>query len=311
MNGPQNFDAPEDRPVFATLTSRLSLIACVVLLIVLVYSLRPSNVQAAWEELEKIIGLKSQPLPASPATMSAHEIEDLGNQQPQQQAELLLERSINHYVGAIEILGDRVNGWCGQLNRTPRLLSMLEAAMNSNDLRVRAAGIEVYLAVDNIPKAPDNISIVLVPRLSQGGDGRYWALWMVGGLGNRGVEPDHAFAILDEYLRDSDETTRYWAVEGMALLGSDNTIQPLLDTFHSDPSPKVRERAACSLAQSGMLTKDQRMTAVPKIIDFLDDASVDAPTRGWAVQALNDITAAGLGPDPAAWRNWWAQHGAR
>jgi hypothetical protein len=131
---------------------------------------------------------------------------------------------------------------------------------------------------------------------------------MVGGLGNRGIEPDHAFSILENYLHDPDEMTRFWAVEGMALLGSDNTIQPLLDTFRSDPSPKVRERAACSLAQSGMLTKEQRMTAVPSIINFLDDASVDAPTRGWAVQALNDITAASLGNDANAWRNWWAQH---
>ncbi len=308
MDGPQNFDAPGDEPISATRSSRLPLVGFVVCLVVLFFALRPGNVQAAWEELEKIIGLKSQPLPASPAKLSEHEIEDLGNQSPQQQSELLMERTVNHYSGAIELLSERVGGWCGQLHRTPRLLGLLETAINSNDLRVRAAAIEVYLALANIPKAPDNISIVLVPRLTEVGQSRYWALWMVGALGNRGIEPDHAFSLLDSYLRDADEMTRFWAVEGMALLGSDNTIQPLLDTFHSDLSPRVRERAACSLAQSGMLTKDQRMTAVPKIIDFLDDASVDAPTRGWAVQALNDITAAGLGNDAAAWRNWWSQH---
>lgn len=308
MEGPQNFDAPGDQPISATSGSRLPLVGFLVCLIVLGATFRPSAVQAAWEEIEKVIGLKSEPLPASPAKMSEHEIEDLGNITPQQQAELLLERSVNHYSGAIELLSDRVSGWGGQLNRTARLLGLLDTAINSNDLRVRAAAIEVYLALDNVPKAPDNVSLVLVPRLSEGGQNRYWALWMVGGLGNRGIEPDHAFSILDNYLRDPDEMTRYWAVEGMALLGSDNTIQPLLDTFHNDPSLKVRERAACSLAQSGMLTKEQRMNAVPKIIDFLDDASVDAPTRGWAVQALNDITAAGLGNDTAAWRNWWSQH---
>ena len=108
MNGPQNIDAPEDRPILATHTSRLSLIACVALLVVLGFALRPSNVQAAWAELEKIIGLKSQPLPASPAILSEHEIEDLGSQPPQQQAELLLERSVSHYSGAIELLSERV-----------------------------------------------------------------------------------------------------------------------------------------------------------------------------------------------------------
>jgi HEAT repeat protein len=114
-----------------------------------------------------------------------------------------------------------------------------------------------------------------------------------------------------DHLKDSDEMTRYWTVEGMALLGSDNTIRPLLDVFRSDPSAKVRERAACSLAQSGMLTKDQRMNAAPEIIAFLDDASVDATTRNWAYQALRDITGANVGSDPGAWRAWMADHRTR
>lgn len=311
MNGPQNFDIPEDRPISAARGSRLPLVGFVACLIVLCAAFRPSAVQAAWEELEKVIGLKSDPLPASPARISEHEVEDLGNLGAQKQAELLVERSINHYSGAIELLSDRVAGWYGQLSLTPHLSALLDTAINSNDLRVRAAALEVYLAAYNIPKAPDNISLLLVPRLSEGGQNRYWALWVVGAMGNRGVEPDHAFNILSEYVKDSDQKSRYWAVEGMSLLGSDASIQPLLDVFHNDPSPEVRERAACGLAQSGMLTKDQRMSAVPQIINFLDDPSLDSQTRGWAVQALNDITAAGLGPAAIAWHNWWSQHGAK
>ena len=33
-------------------------------------------------------------------------------------------------------------------------------------------------------------------------------------------------------------------------------IDPLLEILHDDPSPMIRERAACGLAQSGMLSRD-------------------------------------------------------
>jgi hypothetical protein len=40
----------------------------------------------------------------------------------------------------------------------------------------------------------------------------------------------------------------------------------------------------------------------------MDDATLDATTRSWVFQALRDITGAGIGSDPAAWRAWWSQH---
>ena len=67
----------------------------------------------------------------------------------------------------------------------------------------------------------------------------------------------------------------------------------------------IRERAACSLAQSGMLTRAQRMTAVPRLLDFSNDFSLDEQTRGWVFQALRDITGQNLPRDPSAWRNWY------
>jgi hypothetical protein len=44
---------------------------------------------------------------------------------------------------------------------------------------------------------------------------------------------------------------------------------------------------------------------------MMDDATLDATTRGWVFQALQDITGATLGSDPAAWRTWWSQHSRR
>ena len=116
---------------------------------------------------------------------------------------------------------------------------------------------------------------------------KIWALWALGLLGNRGLEPDHVVQVLAAHLkdgqkrkydkekRDKNEDTRRWAVEGLALVGTTSTIAPLLETMRNDPSPVVREHAACSLAQSGMLSREQRLIAVPQLIDY----SADLPRR--------------------------------
>ena len=309
MSSDQNFDLPEDQPLSASRGSRLPVLPLLLVALLSFAAFQPNTVRAAWQEFEKVIGLSSAPLQASPAMLSEHESDDLATMDVQHQAERLLERTINHYSGAIEMLGSRVGEWNGRLTLNPHLSGLLETGLNSNDLRVRAASLEIELAAYNVPKTSAGVEL-LVGRISEASN-RYWALWLMGALGNRGVEPDRAFSVLMDHIKDSDEMTRFWTVEGMALLGSDNTIRPLLDVFHSDPSAKVRERAACSLAQSGMLTKDQRMTAAPEIINFLDDTSLDAATRGWAGQALRDITGANLGSDPGAWRAWLADHNTR
>jgi HEAT repeat protein len=109
--------------------------------------------------------------------------------------------------------------------------------------------------------------------------------------------------------KDSEDARR-WAVEGLALVGTTSTIVPLLESMHNDPSPLVRERAACSLAESGMLTHEQRLMAVPQLINYLDDPVLDAQTHGWAFQALNDITKQHLPNDSGAWRKWYENSGA-
>jgi HEAT repeat protein len=224
---------------------------------------------------------------------------------PQKQAEVLVQRAINHYEGAIEQIAQRVPGWHGRINLTPEFTGMLKVAQNSNDLRVRAAAIEVFLAAYDMPKDSGSF-YQLLQRAQDEAGARPWALWMLGALGNRGVEPDSAFETLRKYARDHDEETRYWAVAGLGLLGTNETIAPLLDIFHNDPSARIREHAACNLAQSGMLTHGQRMSAVPELLKFMDDPSLDPATQGWVYQALRDITGEWFGQDPAAWRNWWA-----
>jgi len=69
----------------------------------------------------------------------------------------------------------------------------------------------------------------------------------------------------------------------------------------------IRERAACSVAQSGMLKEEQRWRAVPRLLDYAGDYSLDQTTRRWVFQALRDITGQTLPPDASAWRIWYAR----
>jgi hypothetical protein len=270
----------------------------------------PAPIRAAWDEFSFRMQLpQSEPQSASPSKLSDHEIEELGNLPAQQQAERLLLRAINHYDGALELIGRSVDNWFGQLELQGQLSSLLTTALNSNDLHVRAAALEIELAGYNLPKRAESADN-LIERIRREPSARPWALWMLGVLGNRGVETRRAFVTLMDHRHDPDEQTRYWAVEGLSMLGTDETVAPLLEAFRSDPSPLVRERGGCGLAQSGMLTREQRLRAVPDLLKMSDDKTLDDSTRGWVFQALRDITGASIAADSAAWRAWWAQHRA-
>jgi len=296
------------RPASAAFGSRFFGVFGLAFLLFIFAAVNPAPIRAAWAVFESIIQLKSTPLPASPSKLSDHEIEGLSAMAPQQQAELLMERAINHYEGAIELIDTSVPGWFGHLNvEKGHLAGLLNTAINANDLRVRAASLEITLAGYNLPKTPESVDRILA-RLQDDPDHRAWFLWILGVLGNRGVEPARLENLFLDRLHDSDQTTRTYAVIGLGLLATDSSIPPLVSVFREDPSPNVREGAACALAQSGMFTQNQRMRAVPDLFRMMDDPTLDPATRSWVFQALRDITGASIGSDPAAWRNWWSQH---
>jgi HEAT repeat protein len=199
----------------------------------------------------------------------------------------------------------RVAGWWGKLKFTPQFNALITTALNSNDLRVRAAGIELDLAAMGAIKSPATVERLAEHAQSGPRSQRVWALWELGLLGNRGVEPQRVDEILVGQLQDSDPEVRHWAVEGLAYLGTNETIAPLMKALHDDSSAMVRERAACSLAQSGMLTQDQRRSVIPQLLDYADDASLDAQTHGWVYQALRDITGQSLPNESSSWRSWY------
>jgi HEAT repeat protein len=223
----------------------------------------------------------------------------------QAQAERLLERAIARDAESLELIGNKLDGWRGHLQNTDRLADLIRAALNSNDLRVRSSALQIDLAANNLSESPQSVRH-LVQEIHDNPSERSTALWQLGALGNRGIEPKLVLAQLLTYVHDRNEETRYWAVEGLAMLGTDAAIDPLLDRFAHDSSAKVRKRAGCNLAKSGMLTKEQRLATVPNLLNAFDDDALDSSTRGWIYGALRLITGAELGNDATAWRKWWA-----
>ena len=276
--------------------------------IVLLIALAPGSVRAAWARLAGFISVGSESLPAAPAPNLDLPAAKLSGLSCQQQAELLMNATINHDARAAVLVTERAQQWRGRLKLTPELTGTLQTALNDHDLKARAAALDVYLAVYNVAKTPRSAAhlreVAQTDPKSRG-----WALWMLGALGNRGVERDAALNTLLAHIHDSDEQTRYWTIEGLAHLGSDATIAPLLDEFQNDPAMQVRERAACSLAESGMLTHEQRLRAAPALIAMTNDASTDATIKEWAYQALGAITGETFGKDSAAWQTWSANQG--
>jgi hypothetical protein len=271
---------------------------------------RQGSARSMWERVGGLLAPKPFSLPASSGDFSKQPHGSLGRLSAQSQAEVLLDGTIHHYDGALEELSAREASWRGRLKMDAQLTSLLGTALNSEDLRVRGAAIETELVAYNLAKT--NASAEgLITRIKNEPQARPWALWMLGAMGNRGVETDRVMQTLVTYTHDADEKTRYWAVEGLSLVGTDATIEPLLDVFRHDASWHVRQVAGAGLAQSGMLTKEQRMKAVPALIDYAGDASLDANTRPWVYRALREITGANPGSDAAAWRKWWAENSSR
>ncbi|MGB2622457.1 MAG: HEAT repeat domain-containing protein [Candidatus Acidiferrum sp.] len=233
--------------------------------------------------------------------------EEIKGLPPQQQAERLLERALQNDESSLDLLRENADGWRGQLKNTDELFDLVLAALDSGDLRVRTAAVDVDLAANNLSKSPASVTRLLA-QLRRDPASRGMALWRLGSLGNRGVEPERVLNSLLNYAHNPSEHTRYWAVEGLAMLGNDATINPLLDLLAKDPSPKVRERAASSLGQSGLLTREERLAAVPNLLNLADDDSLNTTTRQLVYGTLRVITGASLGNDANAWREWWANH---
>ncbi len=258
---------------------------------------------------------EASPAPPAPPT-NVHEINRM---KPQRQAEALLELAIGRSDGALDQISARVGHWRGHIQWNPQVAALSGAALNSNDLKVREAGVEIQLAAYDLRKSTASVTYLTKTAESSDRARKIWALWALGLMGNRmmgnrvtrnsGIDASRIVDTLASHLNDADEESRRWAVEGLGLVGSDQTIQLLLKTMHDDPAVAVRERAASGVAQSGIFAQDQRLSAVPQLLRYMEDRSSDSHTQELAFQALAQITRQHLPNNSAAWRSWYESQG--
>lgn len=267
---------------------------------------------AHWLKIHSVAA--AVPRQAAPALVSTPgprkknaDIEEISRLAPQQQAERLLELAIERPDVSLGLIHRNLTAWRGHLEDTDHLFHLVLAALDSEDPRVRVAAVEIDLAANNLIKSPESVA-KLVRQIQGESDGRYLALWRLGALGNRGVEPAKVLGTLKHYAQDRNQQARFWAVEGLAMLGTRESIDALLDILTHDAAPQIRERAAHGLSQSGLLTGEQRLTAVPQLLNLLDDDSLDAATQKLVYSTLEAITGASFGKNTGAWREWWAHH---
>jgi len=240
--------------------------------------------------------------------LSDAEIEYLDTRPPQEQAERLMQAALNHDNRALDLINARLPGWSGRLVPTKAWSDLELAARSCNDLRVRAAAVEINLLAFHIEKNAATAAALHKAAMQQPAS-RPGNVYVLGMLANRGVKPTLIHEWLLQWAHDKDEQTRYWAVQGLGMIGSDETIPDLMSIFRSDPSPNVRECAALNLAKSGMLTREQRLQAVPELVHSVEDPHLDDATRLLMYQALQLITDQPLRDRPATWRDWYASNG--
>src|SRR5437660_3933026 len=174
-------------------------------------------------------------VPASNPGATDADVEAISHLAPQQQAERLLKLAIEHPDQSLGLIHKNLDSWRGHLEDTEQLFHLVLAALDSNDPRVRVAAVEIDLVANNLMKSPQSLS-KLLNQIHNDPDSRYLALWRLGALGNRGVEPATVLAMLLRYSRDSNLQTRFWAVEGLAMLGTAESIDPLVSILAHDPA---------------------------------------------------------------------------
>src|SRR5260370_41908123 len=173
-------------------------------------------------------------MPASNPGATAADMEAISRLAPQKQAERLLELVIQRPDQSLGLIHKNLDSWRGHLEDTDQLFHLVLAALDSNDPRVRVAAVEIDLVANNLMKSPQSLA-KLLRQIHNDSDGRYLALWRLGALGNRGVEPATVLTTLLHYSRDPNQQTRFWPVERLAILGTEQPHNPLLSLLPHNP----------------------------------------------------------------------------
>lgn len=284
-----------------------------VLRTVLLLLLLPATI-AAQSLPNEIIGHKirvpGDRVDGTTAKLSEVERELVDAMPAQQQAERLLQYAISGHAGATDEIKLRVKGWRGVITTSPVMATLLDVARNGANLRVRAAAIELELTATNMARTAGQVEALLA-RIAAGPKDARWEIYTLGLLGNRGVETERIHHELRALARSDESVVRYQAYAAIANLGTDGAVADLVAAFHYDPVRSVQiDGGGCGLAHCGMLTRAQRMLAVPGLLEMVEDKNLDDAIRGYGYRALREITDEILPDNPQQWRDWYAAKGA-
>jgi HEAT repeats len=247
-------------------------------------------------------------IPTGP--MTDEDAARIGGLPTQQKAEELLARSIGHDNRALDMLDNDVESWTSEVKLTDRVKQLDARAAYSTDLRVRRADADLWLAMEGWHRNHEAVEL-LIKRIDQDQQYRPSACYFLGMEGARGVDSEHAFAVLrDRAINDSDPLVRQWAVEGLRFFKTDDALDVLFHSFTSDSNYSVRDRAGCNLSDCGIFTRAQRMRVVPKLVEVAEDRRLNSQMRNWTFMALREITDVSLPDNASAWRGWYKEHGA-
>jgi len=70
------------------------------------------------------------------------------------------------------------------------------------------------------------------------------------------------------------------------------------------------DAGGCGLAHCGMLTRAQRMLAVPGLIEMVEDRTLASRDIAYGYRALREITDQTWPDEAPLWREWFGAHGA-
>lgn len=229
---------------------------------------------------------------------------------PQQQAEELTARAVEHDSAALQAFAESAPQWVGKIHLTDNLRQLEDRGRYSNDLRVRRAEADLELTLDGWSKNLNSAGLLMSQAKSNPAV-RARSLYFLGILAGDGVEGERVHQFLVDYAQhDRDAMTRQWATEGLRFVGTDEALDDLFGIFTHDASFSVRDRAGCNISDCGIFQREQRMRMVPRLIDLVSDPHQNAQMRNWSFLALREITDENLPPDTMAWRNWYRDHGS-
>ncbi len=248
---------------------------------------------------------RSAPPFARTAAMKQASLEEVLAWSPQQQAEELMARAIEHDSSAPPAMTQRMPIWVGHLQLTSNLGQLEDRARYSSDLRVRRSEADLELALDGWSETPNSADLLMSLAKSDPAS-RPRALYFLGILAGDDVESERAHQfILDSARNNPDPTARQWATEGLRFVGTDAALDELFEIFSQDRSFAVRDRAGCNITDCGVFERKQRLRLVPRLIDLVSDSHANPQMRNWSFLALRGITDENLPSDAAAWRNWY------